>query len=290
MKKVIGLSLGLCSLVVGTGVVLAQESGPGTDSPPKVLVIQREFLKPGRGGSVHEKSESAFVRGMAAAKWPTHYFGMNSLSGPTRALFFIGYDSFAAWEKDNMDTAHNATLSAAMDRAAMADGDLLSSYDSSVWMYNDEYSLNTKGSIATMRYMELTRFKVRPGHRREWNELVKLYKSGFEKVPNAHWATFESVYGMDNGGDYLVAIPRKSLAEVDQDMANDKQFREALGGEGLKKLQDLEASCVETVQSNLFQFAPKMSYAPEAWVKEDPGFWKPKMEAPAKKAAAKPEQ
>ena len=45
MKKVIGLSLGLCSLVVGAGVVLAQESGPGTDSPPKVLVIQREFLR-----------------------------------------------------------------------------------------------------------------------------------------------------------------------------------------------------------------------------------------------------
>lgn len=289
MKKVIGLSLGLC-LLSGSGVVLAQEDAAGVTAPPKVLVIQREFVKPGKAGAIHDKSESAFVRSMAAAKWPTHYFGMNSLSGPSRALFFIGYGSFAAWEKDNMDTAHNATLSAAMDRAAMADGDLLSSYDSSVWTYNDEYSLNTKGSIAAMRYMELTVFKVRPGHRREWNELVKMYKSGYEKVPSAHWATFESMYGMDNGGEYLVAIPRKSLVEVDQDMDNDKQFRESLGGDGMKKLQELEASCVEKVQSNLFQFNPKMSYAPDAWVKADPGFWKPKAEAPAKKEAAKPVQ
>jgi hypothetical protein len=283
MKRVIGLSLGLF-LLSGAGVVLAQESAAGVDAPPKVLVIQREFVKPGRTGSVHDKSESAFVRAMSAAKWPTHYFGMTSLSGQSRALFFIGYDSFAAWEKDNQNTEHNATLSAALDHAAMADGDLLSSYDSSVWLYNEEYSLNDKGSIAAMRYMELTRFKVRPGHRREWNELVKLYKSGYEKDPNAHWATFESMYGMDNGGDYLVATAMKSLAEVDQSLGSEKQFLSSLGEDGLKKLQALEASCVETVQSNLFQFNPKMSYAPDAWVKADPGFWKPKAEAPAKEA------
>lgn len=290
MKKAIGLSLGLCLLSVGSGVVLAQETAAGVVAPPKVLVIQREFVKPGRAGAIHDKSEGAFVRGMAAAKWPTHYFGMNSLSGRSRALFFIGYGSFAAWEKDNMDTAHNATLSAAMDRASMADGDLLSSYDSSVWMYDDDASLNTKGSIAEMRYMELSVFKVRPGHRQEWNELVKLYKSGYEKVPNAHWATFQSMYGMENGGEYLVATPMKSLAEVDQSLNDEKQFLSSLGGDGLKKLQELERSCVETTQTNLFQFNPKMSYPPDAWVKADPGFWKPKAEAPAKKEAAKPVQ
>jgi hypothetical protein len=37
-------------------------------------------------------------------------------------------------------------------------------------------------------------------------------------------------------------------------------------------------------------FSPKMSYVPDAWVKADPTFWKPKMTAPAKKPEAKPEQ
>ena len=269
----------------GAGVVFAQDSAAGLESPPKVLVIQREFVKPGKAGAIHEKSESAFVRAMSAAKWPQHYFGMTSLSGPSRALFFIAYDSFAAWEKDNRDTEHNATLAAAFDHAQMADGDLLSAYDSSVWTYNEDLSLNTKGSIAEMRYMELTVFKVRPGHRHDWMELVKMYKEGYAKVPSAHWATFESMYGMNNGGEYLVAIPRKSLAEVDQDMADQKQFADALGEGGMKKLSELTAVCVESEQSNLFMFNPKMSYAPDAWVKADPGFWKPKMAAPAKKEA-----
>lgn len=290
MKKLIGLSLGMCLLSTCSGLVLAQMNADGTNPPPKVLLIQREFVKPGKTGMVHDRSESAFVRAMSEAKSQSHYFGMTSLSGQSRALFFVPYDSFEAWEKDNQSIEHNATLSAALDHATAADGDLLSSYDSSVWTFNPEQSLNASVKIAEMRYMELTTFKVRPGHRREWGELVKLYQQGYEKVPNAHWATFEGMYGGDLGGVYLVAIPMRSMSEIDQSMSDSKQFEAALGESGLKRLGELTAACVESEATNLFLFNPKMSYVPEAWVKADPGFWKPKMAAPAKKEAAKPVQ
>jgi hypothetical protein len=52
------------------------------DGPPNVLVIQREYLKPGKGGMLHERSESAFVRAFANAKSDSHYFALDSLSGP----------------------------------------------------------------------------------------------------------------------------------------------------------------------------------------------------------------
>src|SRR5947208_5815730 len=126
MKKLAGFSAGMClvftGLVTGLGFAAAQEMPPG---PPKVLVIQREMLKPGRAGNTHLKTESAFVQAMTAAKWPTHYFAAESQSGVSRALFFIGYPSFAAWEKDNADQAKNATLTAAFDRASLADGEQL---------------------------------------------------------------------------------------------------------------------------------------------------------------------
>jgi hypothetical protein len=90
MKTLTGFSAGMClvamGLVSGLGFAAAQEM-PG---PPKVLVIQREMLKPGRAGATHLKTESAFVQAMTAAKWPTHYFAAESLSGLPRALFFIG--------------------------------------------------------------------------------------------------------------------------------------------------------------------------------------------------------
>jgi len=263
----------------------AAQEMPG---PPKVLVIQREYLKPGRAGSVHEKSESAFVRAMAAAKWPTHYFAVESMSGPSRALFLLGYPSFAAWEKDNMAQEKNATLSAAMDRAALADGDLLTSFDQNVFIYREDMSLRPNADIPHSRYFEVSVFQVRAGHEKEWEELVKIYKEGFEKIPDAKWAVFESAYGVNNGGMFAVFNPMKSLGEVDQEYADQKKFLEALGDEKRKKVGELSAACIESEQSNLFHFNPKMSYPMDEWIKADPGFWKPKAAvagAPAKKAS-----
>src|ERR1700733_14938799 len=93
MKKISPLTAGLCLLFLSSGIASAQEDM----GPPKVLVIQREYLKPGKTGSLHEKTEGGFVHAMTAAKWATHYFGMDSLSGPSRALFLTGYPSFEAW-------------------------------------------------------------------------------------------------------------------------------------------------------------------------------------------------
>ena len=78
----------------------------------------------------------------------------------------------------------------------------------------------------------------------------------------------------------------KSLAEMDARESDGKKLSEAMGESGMKKMAELEASCISSSQSNLFQFNPKNSYPPEEWVKAD-SFWKPKPAAPA---AAKPAQ
>jgi hypothetical protein len=285
MKRNIGLWLVLTLLTVSAGIAVAQDY---STAPPKVLLVQREFLKPGISGAPHMKTESAFVAAMTAAKWPTHYLGMDSMSGPSRALFLVGYDSFAAWEKDNLATQKNPTLSAALDRAGVADGQLLTSYDAGVFAYREDMSLRANGNTAQARYFEISRFKVRQGHDKEWEELVKLYMDGYGKT-DQHWATYQSVYGMDNGGVYLVFNAMRSLAEVDSGFGDSKKFEAQLGEKGMKKLAELTAACVEDVQTNLFAFNPKMSYVSETWTKTDPAFWKPKAAAPAAAPAAKPE-
>jgi hypothetical protein len=287
MKTLRGFSARMClvvtGLVTGLGVAAAQEMPPG---PPKVLVIQREMLKPGRAGNTHLKTESAFVQAMTAAKWPTHYFAAESQSGVSRALFFIGYPSFAAWEKDNADQAKNVTLTAAFDRASLADGEQLTEFSTGVYVYRDEMSLRAAVDIPHMRYFEISQFRVRPGHEKDWSDLVKMYQGGFEKaVPNAHWAVFESMFGTENGGLYLVITPMRSLAELDERQGDWKKFEAAMGESGMKKLSELSAACLASTQTNLHQFNPKMSYPPEEWIKADPDFWKPTMTAAVKKTS-----
>jgi hypothetical protein len=285
MKRITIYLLGAMVLCGGLSLATAQEM-TGLTPPPKVLQVFREFLKPGKGGAPHEKAESAFVQAFSHAKSPTHYLAMNSLSGKSRALFFIPYESFEAWEKDSLAIQKNTALAAALDRATVADGELLSETDASLLVYNEEQSLRAPVDIAHMRYFEIALYRVRAGHRHEWNDAVKLVKAAYEKVPDAHWAMYEAMFGQEDT-TYVVIIPRKSAAELDHAADEEKAFVAAMGGDGMKQLGELESSAVEFHQSNLFQFSPAMSYPRDEWVKADPDFWKPKAAAAPK--ATKPE-
>lgn len=261
----------------------AQESGP-----PKILVVQREFPKPGKGGMLHEKTEAAYVRELDAAKASPHYVALNSLSGPSRAIFLSGYPSLEAWEQENKSVFENASLNAALDRANVADGDLLASTDASVWRLREDLSLlKPMDSMKGVRYMRISQYFIRPGHQHEWEELVKMVRDGLQKnVPEANWAMFEQVYGTNSNG-FVVITPLKSMTEEDARFESDKSFAEGMGDEGMKKVDALAAMCIESEQSNLFLFDPKMSRAPESWVKDEPDFWRPRV-APVRKSSAAP--
>ncbi|GAC1659591.1 MAG: hypothetical protein NVS9B15_22440 [Acidobacteriaceae bacterium] len=277
-------SAGICTLIlVGAATfTIAQEPSPA--GPPKVLVIQREFVKPGKA-ALHTKSESAFAHAMAGAKWPTHYIALDSMSGQSRTLFLLGFPSFEAWEKDNQ--AFERAMAPSMEHMFVTDGDLLSSSSQGVFVFDPEYSL-AGAEVAHAHYFEFTQFHVKPGHRHEFLEFAKLYRDGYTKanIPNANWALYESAYGEDNGGYYIVVSLLKTLAEVDQNRIGDKKFAETVGPETMKKIAELAGSSLQSSQTNLFLVNPKMSYASQEWIQADP-FWKPTA-ALAPTAAKKP--
>lgn len=275
MKKIVCALMGLSFAALGSSFTVAQEaSTTAMTGPPAVIQVEREFLKPGKAGAIHDRSEANFVQAMEHAKWPTHYFALNSLSGPARALYFIGYPSFEALEKDRDAMEKNPELSAAFEQASQSDGELLSSFDEAILQYDPDLSYHPVPSLATIRYMEITVFKIHPGHGMEWRNLVKMYTDGVQKagMDDANWATFEIAYG--GGDEYLVASTDKSMADIDKASADGKKFRDAMGEEGMKRFSDLEASAVASVDSELFAINPKQSYPPPAWVEANPGFWK----------------
>ena len=210
MKRITGSLLGITLLFGVQGVAAAQEASP----PPKVLTIIREFVKPGKAGMAHERSESAFVQAFTRAKWPTHYLAIDSLSGKSRALYLTGYDSFEAWEKDAGAVQKDSALSSALDRASAADGDLLSEIDAATLRYNEEYSLHAASvDIAHMRCFEISVFHIRPGHHKEWDEGVRMVNAAYTKaLPDIQWADV-CVYGMPQG-TYIFFTPMKSAAEI----------------------------------------------------------------------------
>jgi hypothetical protein len=270
MKARMAFLLVVCVLFGATGIAaIAQDTQPG---PAKVLVIDREYLKPGKGGSLHEKTEAAFVKALGDAKSATHYIALDSLSGETRTLFFLPYDSFEAGKEQESIQA-NTSLSSALDQATIDDGELLSQAGTTVYLYHPEMSLHTTVEIPHMRYFEISRYVIKPGHAQEWRELAKLYVNGFEKMPEVHWAAYESMYGENNGGVWIVINPMKSLDEVDKGLASGKQFESAVGEASLKHLSELAATCIQSEQTNVFAVNTKISYAADEWAKTAPEVW-----------------
>lgn len=240
--------------------------------PPKVLEIGVEFPKLGLAPSTHAKTESEFVEAFSAAHWPEYYLAMIAVSGTPRVVFFNGYDSFAAAQKNHEAMQKDASLMAALQSAFSDDGKLLQSRYSSVFVYRDDLSLRAPVKIPDMRFFEITIFDIRSGHRHDWSELSKVYMQAWSKVPDAHWATFEEEYG-PHGDRYIVVSPLKSLADVDQELMDDEKMEANLSADDKKKMADLTAAAIESEQSNLFAISPEMSYVPDSWKEASPDFW-----------------
>jgi hypothetical protein len=286
MKKLCGYLVGLCVATCFTSMAAAQDKS-STMTPPKVLTITREFVKPGKTGTTHDNAESAFVKAMTAAKSKSYYIGLDSVSGKLRSLFLTGYDSFDAWEKDQRAVQKDPTLGPAIERALAADGTLLDAVDQSVWVYREDQSRNQTGAIGDARYMEFEVFRIKPGHEGDWAAAVKLVQDAYAKgIPEAHWAMYQLVFG--GSPSYVVITPLKSGAEIDQNFMADKKFAEAMGSEGMKKLSELSAAAIESLEVNLFTMNPHMSYVSDEMAAQGPDFWRPKARA-AKPSAAKPE-
>ncbi len=252
----------------------------------KVLVIEREFTKPGRDGTPHEATEAGFIRAVQANKGNIHYVALTSLSGNNRALFMSSYPSIAAWDAERK--AMPAAAQVAMDKAMVADGDLLSETGSSVWLRRDDLSTNVAGPPVGMRYLEVSEYVIKPGHVHEFEELAKKYVEAAKSVPEFHWTAYQMAYGHSESPTFLVFTALKSGADADAEFGAGKRFADVVGEDGMKKMAELEATSVATEMTNLFAVSAKMSIPTDEMVKSDPDFWKPKTAATtAKKPAAK---
>jgi hypothetical protein len=286
MKKTFVLLVAAALLLAGVVTAQAQEKM----TPPKILVITREVEKLGKGAA-HEKLESTWAAAFKKAH-AAPYLAVTAMTGEHRALFISAYDSIAAWEKDNNAQLANATFQAENESLSAKDADLISESTTGVYTYMPEISYPLTESLATSRYFLISVIDVKPGHGDHFVEIRKLIKAAHEKAGlSDHFA----VYHRSLGGPstrYLIFVPVKSLAELDQSSAvHGKAYHAALGEEGQKKIDEFNMQGLASTEANIFSFNPKMSNTSKDWIDSDPGFWAPKSAAtkpPATKKEAAP--
>ena len=284
MSRITPILLGLSLAVSGSSLAAAQEPAAAAASTPKYLQVTVEYTKPGKGGLAHDKTEGAFVQAMTKAKFPIHYVAFNSMSGKARAIYLAHFDSFDELQKANKVFDSPAT-GAEFERLNVADGELLEDTKQLIFSTVPDLSYHSQTPNAHIRYLEARILHVRPGHGKEFEELVKLWMTLADKAGSSdHWGAYRMEYG-DQLGSYVFLTADDSMAAIDQSYAEEPKYKAAVTDDERKKMRELREAAIDSDRYELYSVNPAQSYVSEDWIKADPDYWKPKPPAAAKPAA-----
>jgi hypothetical protein len=267
----------------------AQTPAPSEGTPPTILQIEREEVRPGKGAA-HAVNEKAWAAAYVKAQSPVQWLGMTTVSGPNEAWFLTGHDSFAAVEKNDLSTDTNPALGAERDRLAAVDGELLSRTSTIIAQYRPALSYQPTVKLPTMRYMTVDLMRVKAGRVAEFTDGWRIIVDAHKKANmDEHWAVYEVESGMPDT-TFLFLYARKSLAEVDASgpMHAAASYRDAVGDSGRRQMNEVNQNCIEMTQTMHFRLRPGMSALPKEWATTD-AYWAPPVAAPADVSpAAKP--
>lgn len=278
----ISLGFALLALVAGSAATALAQGMP--TSQPKFLHIVREEVKMGRTAD-HSKWESGWPAAFEKAKSPTTYLGLVSVTGPSEAWYLIPFASQAAFGEMNAREAADPALSTELDRLSRGDAEFVSEATALQAVARPELSHGAFPDLATMRFWEITTFRVKPGHGEEFAAAAKAWASASERsAPAASWRTYEVVAGAPEG-TFLMFSSYASFADFDKAMTDGEAAWKGLTFEERTALQTYSADATLSTVTNRFRLDPAQSYVPMETRQKDPAFWMPKAaaKAPAKK-------
>ncbi len=243
-------------------------------SPPKVLAIVREDIKPGKNAA-HVKIESGFARDFAHTD--LHYFGAATVTGANAAYFFEGFGTFAEWQAVQESEGKDPAIAADLDRLNEQDSELMTASHTIVAAYREDLSYQPAVPVKGTRYFEMIVERIRPGYEEAFEAMRKRVAAAHVKAGvNEHFAVYQVMLGAP-AGTYIVFTPLRTLGDLDQlEGAHGKAYQDAIGEEGRKESRELARQSLMDEEVNLVAINPRMSNPPKMWRDADPEFWSPK--------------
>ncbi|MGQ0762285.1 MAG: hypothetical protein ACT4OT_09780 [Acidobacteriota bacterium] len=267
-------------LVSGFANVTAQER---TISPPPVLLIVREDIKPGKMPA-HNTHSEAFAQIFGRLKAPAYRIAMLPVAGSENEVLYItALQSFAEMEKMQAETDKKMSEATGanrmeLDRLEREGPDLHAGMRDMMAVYRPELSYQPGVDITKMRYMAVTTVRVRPGQEEQYSEYMRTVLNTVRDKIKAelHVAAFQVIAGSP-GTTFMFFRPIKSLAEYDLRIG--ARTREAMGDDQKKKADKMVSESVMFTETSVYAFNPRMSFVPDDFASGDPSFWRPRPRA-----------
>lgn len=261
------------ALLAGVSATAFAQAPPTTQ--PQFLHIFREQIKPGRAAE-HAQWEAGWPAAAARAKSPYSYLALASLTGPLEVWYVTAYASQAAFGESMAWEAGQPALTAESERLSKGDAEFLADANALQAVAIPELSHGAFPDIGTMRFWEITTFRVRPGHEDAWVAATGAYKAASARsAPAANWRTYRVLGGAPDG-TYLVFSSVASFGDFDKMMADGEATMKGASPEEMELLTKFMKEGVINVSSNRYRLDPKQSYVDAATKAKDPAFWNPK--------------
>lgn len=265
----------LVFLVASAGTGLAQGM-PTTQ--PSLLTIVREDVKLGRGAE-HARWEAGWPAAYQKAKSTDYYLALVSMTGPSEAWYVVAQASHAAIGETMKREAADPVLTAELERLQKGDAEFLNNIRTMQAAGRPDLSMGTFPDLAKVRFIEITWFRVRPGHEGDWEAAAKAYRSAAQRsAPTTSYRVYEIMAGVP-GPTYLVFSSVQSYGEFDQMMASGQATMRGATPEEMATLQKFSAEGMLNAETQRFRVDPQQSYVTAETRAADPDFWMPKKPA-----------
>ena len=263
----------------------ASAQGGLPTSQPNYLTIVREEVKLGRAAD-HERIEAGWPAAYEKAKSPDYYLAFVSATGRPEAWYVAPFDSHKALGESMKRETDDPVLAAELKRLQRADADVLNNLTVIHAMARKDLSMGTFPDLAKTRFVEISIFRVRPGHERGFEDAAKAWGSAAKRsTPDASYRIYQVIAGMP-GPTYLVFSSTQAFAEFDKTAADDAAVMKGATAEERATLEKVGKEGLVNIETQRFRVDPVMSYVSKETRAADPAFWMPKKPAVTKPATA----
>ncbi len=189
---------------------------------PAYLTIVREEVKLGRGAE-HTRIEAGWPAAFAKAKSPSSYLALASLTGQDEVWFTIPFASNAAVAEEFKRQDADPVLSAELARLARADAEVLTGHTVVQAVARPDLTTGAFPDVAKQRFWQITTFRVKPGHRPDFEAAAKAYGAAAQRAePKTSYRVYELIAGAP-GPTFFIFSSVESYGQFDD-------LTEVLGG------------------------------------------------------------
>ena len=229
--------------------------------PPKVLLISRQFIKPGRKADVF-KIERDSVEQQKRLKSPHFYWVLSSISGRDDLWWLNGWDSYGDIEKEMAGIAQIPGLLEQWAANPKLKAEMVTDPREMYARFREDLSYGERGEKPA--FFLVTTVTVRPGFRTEFVELRKLIRRAQD---NARAGDNATVYEVESGaadGTFVIFSSAASLEDAGTlSQVHAREFETLLSVQARTQFRALSTSAILSSETALFTLNPELSMQPE---------------------------